>query len=168
MILKFLNRVLFVLLIFSVFTSLSPEKKKEPNSPLNLTIPFDWFPMEPFAGGIFAAKDYNESASVLITRKELTESIDHGALNREFQMGVIDSIKKGNGRILEFGELEVASRPAFRVYYKDKGSNLHILHITLFKENVMYGIMFFCLGEDPGQRYDVQKMVKKAYFRVDT
>ncbi|TGL61739.1 hypothetical protein EHQ64_09415 [Leptospira sarikeiensis] len=165
---KLSNRIVLVVLIFSVFTSLSPEKKKDPHSPLNLIIPFDWFPMEPFAGGIFAAKDYNESASVLITRKELAEVVDNGALNREFQVGIIDSIKKGNGRIIEFGELEVASRPAFRVYYKDKGSNLHVLHITIFKENVMYGIMFFCLGEDPGQRYDVQKMVKKAYFRVDT
>ncbi|GBF37939.1 hypothetical protein [Leptospira johnsonii] len=163
-----MNRVLFVLLIFFTFTSLSSEKKKEPNSPLNLTIPFDWFPMEPFAGGIFAAKDYNESASVLITRKELIEPVDQGAFNREFQIGIIESIKKGNGRILEFGELEVANRPAFRIHYKDKGSNLHILHITLFKENVMYGIMFFCLGEDPSQRYDIQKMVKKAYFRIDT
>ncbi|EMJ98524.1 hypothetical protein AB3N61_10445 [Leptospira sp. WS58.C1] len=164
-----MNRVLFILLIFSVFTSLStsPENKKEPHSPLNLIIPFDWFPMEPFAGGIFAAKNYNESASVLITRKELIEPVDQGALNKELQMGIIDSIKKGNGRILEFGESEVASRPAFRVHYKDKGSNLHILHITLFKENVMYGIMFFCMGTDPGKRYDVQKMVKKAYFRVD-
>ncbi len=144
------------------------EKEKLTQNTLNLIIPFDWFQIEPFAGGIFAAKDYHNSASVLIVRKELPESVEEGASNREFQEGVIEAIRGRNGRIIEAGETKVANHSAFRLYFKDKGSNLHTVSFTLFDGNIMYGIIFFGLGTDPSKRYDVQKMIKKAYFRVDT
>ncbi|TGK00755.1 hypothetical protein EHO59_12515 [Leptospira semungkisensis] len=160
------RKISYLLIVF-LSVSISAEENKKHYSALNLIIPFDWFQIEPFAGGIFAAKDFNDSATVLVIRKELNETIDQGAANKEFQAGMIEAVRGRNGRVIEAENYVLANHPAFRLYYKDKGSNLHTLYVTVFKENVMYGLMFVCLGEDPGKRVDIQKMLKRAYFRLD-
>ncbi|MFB5649825.1 hypothetical protein ACE5IS_04195 [Leptospira wolffii] len=160
----------FIVSIFLIFASsgiLSGKEARPPQNTLNLILPFDWLQIEPFAGGIFAAKDYHNSASVLVVRRELPEGSEVEASNREFQTGVIEAVRGRNGRIIEAGDVKLANHSAFRIYFKDKGSNLHTLSFTLFDGNIMYGIIFFCMGEDPSLRYDVQKILKKAYFRVD-